>query len=825
MTFKRKLTELETSIQTWIKTAAKTQQGTKNQQSDLEELLPLLQKAIKDEQKTLEIETSHQINSGYQSQLATEAIIDPKYKDIKDLQQFLGEDNIRDTNPIFILSFKKLIGLTIDYLQNLTGMLNVLAGHTHQKDRINNSIKGAILDLFTGNDVNSYALNEHIRTVIGKIIDDIFNNQSSVRLSDFCAGLAYGIQQQLIHPFQNTSKKKLKKAYGKKFRRHKKSPYPFVSKILTAIEIHDVPFDVQGDENKEKLIKNLALWYSDFLQELLKFEAEHQTDFLNNKLLQKGLKGFGASLANEVTPPYCKEHLSDNVISNLASKDILKVGDLIPNIKTELDALRLKVKASIEAGNFKGSDDVDYFLGIQAQDYFDFIRTALEENHFDEYKTIIKKWVISLDKLMNKLGIDQERGKYNYKSKLIALNLSKLFKIEHELIDFSDFTKEVITGIKASGFSLELSEIDTLFSDAIADGSIYTKLIGLYNTAIENGTFNTSLDTLETTLPTMSQIGHAILSAKINLILNREIKDLSFKYDFAWEDRTKIITKLIDTVLHEADIVRVYTNLITIIEDLTSKSGDENDDTTPPPIESDSWTEWAKGILKSIKELPEKLGDVIVQAARQLITGYLSNTAQAITMIRDFLETQLNSGGILNLPDALSNTLSEIYFPLSLSLDEDKNGNFLPYLTLKNGTTQTDVWSILKDENYYKLEATTLGLTVGNVNNYTVPSELKLKIRFTDPGYSISSDISAVFISAGVSSSKGEYDMDIELTFGFDSTYNKGSNLVEISNITFTNIRTITLGQGDVASGNLLNTGNSTSTLEKGNGTTIKAFI
>ncbi|WP_052595208.1 hypothetical protein [Aureispira sp. CCB-QB1] len=576
--------------------------------------------------------------------------------------------------------------------------------------------------------------------------------------------------------------------------------------------------------DKERRINNLATWYGHFRQQLDIFEQNHNTDFLNDALLQGKLKEFGSVLTDEVTPPSCKLHLVDNVCSKLGAKSMVKAVDLISIIKNELNALRLKIRASIEDGSFEGNDEVNYFLGIKADEYFDCIKTALKKNRFDEYKTIIKKWVISLDKLMNKLGIDQERGKYNYKSKLIALNLSKLFKIEHELIDFSDFTKEVITGIKASGFSLELSEIDSLFSDAIADGSIYTKLIGLYHAAIENGTFNTSLDTLETTLPTMSQIGHAILSAKINLILNREIQDLTFNYNFAWADKTKIITKLIDTIIYEADIAALCERFIAIIENANNNEGEDSDD-TPPPITSDSWLEWAKGILRSIRELPQKLADVLIQSIRDYYTGVLSSIAAIITQVRNFLERQLDDDGALNLPDSISNTTSKIYFPLSLCLDEDKNGDFLPYLTLKNGTTHTDVWFISVDENYYKLEATSLRSEIGNVNNNIVPSKLKVKIRFTDPGYSISSDIAAIFISTGVSVSKGEYDMDLELMFSFDSIYNKGTNQVKISNITFTDIENINLRKDGVINNNLLNTGRSSSSLEKGNNIKIKAFI
>ncbi|WP_052595210.1 hypothetical protein [Aureispira sp. CCB-QB1] len=206
MTYKRELVELQSSIHTLIKTGTKTKEL-----ADLQELLPLLKKAIETEDKALEIETNAQINSGYQTPLTTEAVIGPKYKDIKEIQQFLYEDNIRDTNPILILSFNKLIGLTIDYLQNLEGMLKVISTNSHDVDRISDNIKQAILDLFTGNDANSYELNEHIRTVLGKVIGDIFRDEGSVSLTSFCDKLAFEIKDKLIKIFQTTTKKQLKK--------------------------------------------------------------------------------------------------------------------------------------------------------------------------------------------------------------------------------------------------------------------------------------------------------------------------------------------------------------------------------------------------------------------------------------------------------------------------------------------------------------------------------------------------------------------------------------------------------------------------------------
>jgi hypothetical protein len=395
-------------------------------------------------------------------------------------------------------------------------MLEVISKNAHEKDAISNSIKEEILDLFTGNEVNSYELNEHVKTVLGESMDDIFEGQSTVSLIYFCDELAHSTKSKLITLFKTTSIKELKKDFGKNFSKYKNNPYPSVRKILRAIDLNDIPFDVQGDVDKERRLNNLTTWYKSFQKQLNILEQEHKTDFLNDALLQKELKGFGNSLQKEVTPPSCKLHLFDNVVNKLGTKSIVKVIDLISIIKTELEALRLKIKASIESGSFEGCDDLDFFLGIRAEHYFGYVRIAVEKNHFKEYKKTMKDWVISVDTLMSGLGLDEEKEKYKYKSKLIALNLSKLFRVEHGLIDFSAFISPIIKELKTSDSSIKLSEIDALFAASIADArnSIYANLTNFYYAEMEKGSFVLSFDTLKIALPSMLQIRHAILSAK-----------------------------------------------------------------------------------------------------------------------------------------------------------------------------------------------------------------------------------------------------------------------------------------------------------------------
>jgi hypothetical protein len=785
MTFKRKLTALEQSIQLFIKTAAKTKQGHK-ELADLEDFLPLLKKVIQTEEKTLAIEVDEQINSGYQTSSATEAVIDPKYKDIKEIQQFLYEDNIRDTNPILILSFDKLIGLTIDYLQNLTGMLEVISQNSHEKDSISNSIKKAILDLFTGNDVNSYELNQHIKTVLEKIIDKTFNGLNSMPLTFFCNGLVDEIPRELTKKFQTTSKKQLKKDFGKKFRKHKKGPYPSISKIIRAIDLHDVPHNVQGDANKERRIKNLATWYESFQQQLNILEQEHKTDFLNDALLQKKLKAFGNSLTDiEISPPSCKLHLADNVVTKLGTKSIVKVIDLISIIKTELEALRLKIKASIDSGDFKGNDDVDHFLGIKAEGYFDYIRTALEKNRFDEYKKIVKDWVISLDQLMNKLGLDEERGKYNYKSKLIALNLSKLFKIEHDLIDFSSFINEIISGVKATGFSLELSEVDTLFSNSISKGNIYTKLIGLYNAAVEKGTFDSSFDTLETTLPTMKQIGHAIVSTKIDLILNREVQFLTLGWRLDWRNRDNVMALLVDFAV---DLIQIP-ELIRRFGDFLSQE--------PEATDISDYIEWFEINLGTlpvlgkisfsipILNLAQMLVDTIRTTIGENIESLLDSLADivdnAINNARNMLRESLSriGGGI----DASTISLS---LPIKLGLGLGSNGKPFAFGFIDSAASPDNIYSFA-DRSPYQLDCTSIyshiESDVSSSKDKKVQSKVDIKFNFNNPGVGISIGLSALFVSAGGSIMISEKEVSLDLSSNLTSTFTGNTVQVNLDNI------------------------------------------
>lgn len=802
--YKRQIEALEQSIQKWVKLASKSK-NNKYQATDLKDLLPLLKKAIHKENEIQEIAIDEQIESGFISKLSVDATISPKHNDIKELQQFLSEDNIRDTNPILILSFKKLIGLTIDYLQNLEGMLLVLGKHSHQDDRISIGIKEAIVDLFKGNDVNSYELNNHIRKTIGEQINLIFSGRGVIPLADFCLGLAHGIRNELIIPFQNTNKRTLKKTYGKKFRKHKKSPYPFISKILTAIDLHDIPFDIEGDLRKEKLYANLATWYSNFLQQLLKFEAETKVDFSNQALLKKTLTGFGNSLSIEVTPIACKTHLADNVVASLGSSTTLKASDLAKKIKQELDLLRPQIKTLIDTDTFKGAEGLNNFLGIQPENYFDLIRTTLEENHFDEYKAVIKDWVKAVDQLMNKLGVDRENGKYNYQSKVVMLNLSKLFNIEHNLLDFNSFIAPILESIKATGYSLELTEIDRLFSEAIAKGAIYNTLIDLYNTSIEAGTFSDSFDTLETTLPSMDQISYAILDAKIDLILNRETQFLKLSWTLEWRPRNSMIDQLVEFALNQIQIPELIRNFGDFLSNEDAIANDLS--------EYIEWFEINLGTLPLLGEISFSIP--VVNFARMLIDAIRAtigdNIEAFLDSIADITERAIaNARALLqdffaDMGGDLNPSTITLEIPIKLGLGLSNTGKPFAFGFIDPAINASSIYSIV-DTSPYEFNCEDIYSSIESSTDHSkdkkINSLAKITFEFINPGISLSTDISAMFISTGGSIMIAEKEVTSMLSLHLTSAFVGNSVEVTVNNIsTFTNIQMELIdGEGELSS-------------------------
>lgn len=277
-------------------------------------------------------------------------------------------------------------------------------------------------------------------------------------------------------------------------------------------------YDIQEVTKEEIILHNFNLWYGQFLQDIALFEGQHQTDFLDNAHLQKILKDFGSSYMEGISPPSCQLHLANNVIDSIASKPLFfQVHELVPIIRSELEQLKIKLLVLLEKGvPLKYNSDWDFFAMTQSKSYFKYIQIALEKNRFKEYKEVIKDWVIAVDTSVNNLIFDEENEKYEYKSKLIALNLSKLLRVENDLIDFSDFINPIIKELRVRDTSMKISEINDLFSTQTrkAPTSIYTKLTGLYNTAMEKGSFEHNFDLIEITLPKMSQIKQAILRAK-----------------------------------------------------------------------------------------------------------------------------------------------------------------------------------------------------------------------------------------------------------------------------------------------------------------------
>lgn len=285
-----------------------------------------------------------------------------------------------------------------------------------------------------------------------------------------------------------------------------------------ATDIVSSPCNFHEITKKERYLNNFNLWYSRFLQDIALFEGQHQTDFLDNAHLQKILKDFGSGYMEELSPPSCKLHLVNNVIDSIASKPLFfQVKELVPIIRCELEQLKIKLLALLEKGvPLKYNSDWDFFAMTQSESYFKYIQITLEKNRFKEYKEVIKDWVIAVDTSINNLVFDQENEKHLYKSKLVALNLSKVFRVEDDLIDFSDFINPIIKELKARDTSMKLSEINDLFSTQTrnAPTSIYAKLTSLYNIAMEKGSFEYNFDLIRIALPKMGSIKQAILRAK-----------------------------------------------------------------------------------------------------------------------------------------------------------------------------------------------------------------------------------------------------------------------------------------------------------------------
>ncbi len=314
-TLEKKLLVLEQNTNKWLASFQSQKQlhtdaTALKKYEALSKLKRLLQTQLQEEAQSKEALAEDLIDEGAATAEAFK--IDPKYKEIKELQTFSTEDNIRDTNPILILSFGKLLELTIDYLQNLKGMLLVLGKYADEKDRIDSAIREAILNLYKGGQKNSYAFNTFIYEALDEAMTEVLNGNNAVSLAIFCDHLADRIQT-LIKKLQDTPQPQLRQELGKKFRKHKKSPYPYVGKILTAIDLYDLPHDTAGDTAKEEQFKRLSNWYSSFLQDLLIFEKEHQTDFFTTADLKSALDGFAATLSSPATPISVSKALTEKV--------------------------------------------------------------------------------------------------------------------------------------------------------------------------------------------------------------------------------------------------------------------------------------------------------------------------------------------------------------------------------------------------------------------------------------------------------------------------------------------------------------------------------
>lgn len=777
---KKKLTLLEGNTQRWLETFKKDKNLHKDKKlvSQYKELLKfqkLLQLQLQEESAAHTEITEDIINSGMQTSTTQELVIGDDYRDIKELQTFLTEDNIRDTNPIIILTFGKLLELSIDYLQNLKGMLLVLGKHCHEQDIISQDVQEAILELFKGGKKNKYCFSVYISSMLEKSMSETFSVTKSGKasLSVFCNNLAQETQK-LISELQNTKQRKLRKKLGRRFRKHKKAPYPFVGKILTAIDLYDIPYDVAGDRRREEQLKLFANWHSAMLRELGQLDNTHKTELAKQADLIKSINDHGASLDAKFTPNSIKEALFSKVTTNLAGKEIVPLPEVIQLVKNELELLKPQIKKAIKEDKLNSvGTTIDDFVGIPPTEYIQTLQAGILPNQFDTYKKTIKDWVIAVDKLLNQLGIDKEKGKYNYKAKDMIGNLSRLFKTNHPLIGLQDFFNPIQKGLMAEGFSTELTTVDDLFSESINSGSIYQSLIGKYTQSMQAGTFQASLDTLETVLPSIDQIEAAILDTKIDIILNREVQYLNLGWTITWAPNNVLI-EMIDSLVTQLDIPQLIRSL-----------GQAFSEQPMRPL--DDYINWLELNLGNYPVI----GDVIIQypmvdfrmviidAIRAVLGDQIQNLLNRVAEVAqeaiNNLTTQLRENMAVSTNEGNRTSTINVSIPVHLSLGQKANGKPFPYAQISPQASSGSIFNFDDDTKYSisceGIETHLISNTMGT-SDTTVQSSLKLNLKFEDPGMDFSVGFSAVVVDMG-------YGAVVDSTErGFNTTINLSSSFV-----------------------------------------------
>jgi hypothetical protein len=374
--------------------------------------------------------------------------------------------------------------------------------------------------------------------------------------------------------------------------------------------------------------------------------------------------------------------------------------ELVGAVRTQLEPLRLAIQALIKASNFEGGDAADNFLGVRASNYLQLLKATVIKSQFEAYKNSVKTWVKSVDQLLNKLGINETAGKYNYRTQDLANNLGRLFKTNHALLALQEFFAPIQKGIVAAGFSIELTTLDDLFTEQINSGKLYQSLIGNYNKAVQAGTFEQDFDTLETVLPTVEQIKGSILKTKIDLVLNRAVKYLELGWDVVWENEN-IIEEMLRSLVQQLDIPAMIRALGNAFE-------------SAPMQPLSAYLEWFPiniddfmGIQDISINFPMiNIGQLVIDAIQatvgEQLQTLLDNVAaiaeRTINNLLEALRENLNNGQTNGMP--ISNI--RLHLPITLSLGETAEGKLFAYGRVSPEASAGSVFSLEDSTRYNK---------------------------------------------------------------------------------------------------------------------------
>jgi hypothetical protein len=314
----------------------------------------------------------------------------------------------------------------------------------------------------------------------------------------------------------------------------------------------------------------------------------------------------------------------------------------------------------------------------------------------------------------------------------------------------------------------------------------------LYNAAIEKGTFDTSFDTLETTLPTMIQIGQAILRAKIDLILNREVQFLTLEWELRWRNRDNVMALLVDFAV---DLIQIP-ELIRRFGDFLSQE--------PVTTNLSDYIEWFEINLGTLPLLGEISFSIpVVNLARMFIDTIRAtigeNIENLLDSLADIIDDALNNARIM-LRDSLrgiggniDNSTINLSLPVKLGLGLDSNGKPFAFGFIDSLASADSIYTFV-DRSPYELDCTSIyspiESDVSNSKDKKVQSKVDIKFNFNNPGVGISVGLSALFVNAGGSIVISEKEVSLDLSSNLTSTFTGNTVQVNLNNIpTFTPIQ------------------------------------